>query len=134
MLPSASNQMDSAVKEMNFVGHWGVGSKARDRYGRTVCENGRLLRGAILVKVSTCLAMEPPFRTPRNFQPHERVGEMPEAAPNDIEMAKSTLADRPEEGAALNTTLQTQETVHMTQPLAGELFPAAIWSEVETQK
>ena len=78
LMPSAGNQMDSAARKLNIVGHNSIGSKMRDRYGRSFRPNEPMLRNTILAEMAPGRAMVPSFHIPMNVDPQERIGEMPE--------------------------------------------------------
>ena len=84
LLPTAATQMNYETRELNVIGKWPSNSRTNERYGRSVCANELLLRGAIIQRMASCRNMAHSFRLPETAPVSERIGGEPSTSPSAV--------------------------------------------------
>ena len=72
LFPTAANQLSFDQRELSIIDHWSSTSKMPERYDRSACANGLLLRDAIVQRARTGWGIAPSFRLPLTGAP--RIG------------------------------------------------------------
>lgn len=126
ILLSDASQENFTSKEMSIVGHWPSGSQVHERYGRRFRANEALLRKTLMAIIATGWEMVPSPHIPRNVNPRERIGKIPEEVPNDAKLTTGAPAGFHVGETAHYPSRQAyrnQDTGTKTQTIAADPIP-----------